>query len=278
MIHQIDYYSFVYKWTDSTNNKIYIGSHHGSVEDGYTGSGVFFCRAYNKRAWAFARTILEYNIIDCVKTTRNIEQKYLSNINFKESYNISKNACGGYLLDGYSKEHQQYLMEKRIKAIPKGNDHHQYGKSLSIETRTKISNTLKGNIPWNKGRSDLGPSYNSGCKGLHYHSDTTKEKISNALTGTVFTNERKNNISKSLKGKKKSEAHKKSIRDARKNISYDKAQIEYLIENIQTGERYLIISRNLNNFCAMHGLNYNSLMAAKTAKRLLFNIWKISCR
>ena len=32
-----DYFGFIYKWTDSTNNKTYTGSHAGSIDDGYTG-------------------------------------------------------------------------------------------------------------------------------------------------------------------------------------------------------------------------------------------------
>ena len=46
----------------------------------------------------------------------------------------------------------------------KGENHPMYGKNHSEEHKSKISDTLKGNIPWNKGKT---------------HSEETKKKISN---------------------------------------------------------------------------------------------------
>lgn len=42
-------FGFVYCWTDSTNGKTYVGSHMGSTDDGYIGSGIKFLNAYKKR-------------------------------------------------------------------------------------------------------------------------------------------------------------------------------------------------------------------------------------
>ena len=53
---------FIYKWTDSTNNKTYVGSHLGTLDDGYTGSGTKFMPAYEKRPESFTREILEYDV------------------------------------------------------------------------------------------------------------------------------------------------------------------------------------------------------------------------
>lgn len=36
------YYGFVYEWTNLVNGKKYIGSHAGTENDGYIGSGVAF--------------------------------------------------------------------------------------------------------------------------------------------------------------------------------------------------------------------------------------------
>ena len=54
------YFGFIYEWIDSTNGKTYIGSHKGSIEDSYVGSGKLFKRAYDKRPDKFNRKIIEY--------------------------------------------------------------------------------------------------------------------------------------------------------------------------------------------------------------------------
>ena len=99
----MSYYGFVYEWLDSSNGKKYIGSHHGSSEDGYVGSGVAFKRAYKKRSELFTRTILAYNTIsDDPYVTYGLEQKYLDqipDIHLNESYyNLSPFAAhpGGW--------------------------------------------------------------------------------------------------------------------------------------------------------------------------------------
>lgn len=42
------YSGFVYKWTNLVNGKKYIGSHKGSIDDGYLGSGKVFKQAIKK--------------------------------------------------------------------------------------------------------------------------------------------------------------------------------------------------------------------------------------
>ena len=128
------YYGFVYKWTDSSNGKSYIGSHHGKIDDGYIGSGIAFKRAYNKRPECFTREILEYNnLADDPYVTYGLEQKYLDqvhNIHLDESYyNLSPLAAhpGGW--------------NKGLLAHPSS--------IKSDETKQKISNALKGrNVTW----------------------------------------------------------------------------------------------------------------------------------
>jgi len=39
---------FIYKWTNLINGKMYIGSHKGTIDDGYIGSGKYFNHALNK--------------------------------------------------------------------------------------------------------------------------------------------------------------------------------------------------------------------------------------
>lgn len=155
MKFQKDYFGFVYHWTDSTNDKTYTGSHYGSIEDGYRGSGLLFLNAYKKRPDKFNREILEYVYQDNKKLLLEIEQKYLDKIDWSNTYNISADANGGNTRAGYTK--------KQLKK------YHQKLSNPSEQTRQKISEFRKGKIPWNKGIS--------------------------------ITEERRKNISESLKGK-----------------------------------------------------------------------------
>lgn len=71
-----------------------------------------------------------------------------------------------------------------------GEKNHFYGKKHSEETKRKISEKKKGNSPaWNKG---LSPSIE------------TRKKISNTLKGNIVPDEVRKKISKTLKGRKRS--------------------------------------------------------------------------
>jgi len=77
------------------------------------------------------------------------------------------------------------------------------GKPLSEEHKQKISETLKGSIPWNR---SISPS------------EETKRKISKSLKGKHHSEESKRKMSKSLKGKPFSEEHKKKLSEVKKGI------------------------------------------------------------
>lgn len=79
---------FIYRWTNSTNNKTYVGSHLGN-NDGYTGSGTFFKAAYKKRPEYFTREILEYVNKDVLLE---VEQRYLNKIDWGNTYNLTSTA------------------------------------------------------------------------------------------------------------------------------------------------------------------------------------------
>jgi len=70
------------------------------------------------------------------------------------------------------------------------------GKRLPEETRRKISESLMGKIPWNKGK-----------KGVQHQSEETRKKISKAVKGRIFSEEHKQKISKALTGKTKRNLH-----------------------------------------------------------------------
>jgi hypothetical protein len=95
------YSGFIYKWTNNTNGKMYIGSHKGLDSDSYTGSGTAFKKAYRKHGpCAFSRTILEY-----VNNEEDIllrEEHYLKTMDVKNNrnyYNLKDSATGGHCVD-----------------------------------------------------------------------------------------------------------------------------------------------------------------------------------
>lgn len=141
-------YGFVYCWTNVINNKKYIGSHYGNINDSYIGSGVYFKRAYLKSPNNFQREILYLG-----KNYQDIE-KYLlfkNNAQFNESfYNLKNDSVGGW---------KHVNIEKRAIAISKAKkgkyyEHLRYDKSgvnnpmfnkkHSLETKAKISKSKIG--------------------------------------------------------------------------------------------------------------------------------------
>lgn len=89
--------AFVYMWVNKIDGKKYIGSHIGTTDDGYVGSGKYFLHAINKYGLEnFERTILEETTIDIV---REREQYYLDFYNAAtndEFYNLSPHSAGGF--------------------------------------------------------------------------------------------------------------------------------------------------------------------------------------
>jgi hypothetical protein len=52
--------AFVYCWISKSTDRKYIGTHKGTTDDGYIGSGEEFLKAYNEFPQDFKRTILAY--------------------------------------------------------------------------------------------------------------------------------------------------------------------------------------------------------------------------
>ena len=120
-------YGFVYIWFDKKRKKYYIGSHHGSLNDGYIGSSQWMKRAYKKRPHDFKRRVVAFNFINDHKETRLLEERWLQMIDpsqlKKRYYNIKRNAAGGYTTEGYSVEEKKVYLQK-LKIAQFGDKHH----------------------------------------------------------------------------------------------------------------------------------------------------------
>lgn len=152
---------FVYKWIDTSNGMYYIGSHKGTPDDGYIGSGTWFMRAYSKRPDSFVREILYIG-----EDYRELEEFILEELNAakdKFSYNL-KNAAIGF---GTKESNPRYGKNK-------GKDNPAYGSKRTKEQRKKIS---------------IKASQRTGSKNAFYgkkHTNEAKEKMSRANNKAVY--------------------------------------------------------------------------------------------
>ena len=121
MKYKIDYFGYVYMWTNTNNNKKYIGSHYGSVNDCYTGSGKAFKPAFNKNPDYFKMTVLEYLVENDKKLLLKKEQQWLDSIpnirDNKEYYNLNNYSVGGssHITKKHIKKRAKTLKLKHLK-------------------------------------------------------------------------------------------------------------------------------------------------------------------
>lgn len=121
MIYKKDYYGYVYEWTNTQTGKKYIGSHYGSVEDYYIGSGKDFMVDYKNNSKYFTMRVLEYVTINDKKIILKTEKKWLDTIpNIKDNpmyYNLNNDAVGGfgYLTEDHIIKRSETLKKKHAK-------------------------------------------------------------------------------------------------------------------------------------------------------------------
>lgn len=140
-----------------------------------------------------------------LKGNKNCLNRYVS----KETREkISKGNMGNTKWLG---KHHSELSKKKISNKLKG-------RLVSEETRIKLSESHKGQIPWNKGKK-TGPSWNKG-KRCPQISKALRGKPSNML-GKHHSEETKNKISKSNKGHPVSKELRKKLKKISLNMSVE---------------------------------------------------------
>jgi len=85
---------FVYKWTNTKNGMWYVGSHAGTINDGYVGGGVYFNRVVKEHGLK----IFKRKILYVGTKFREREHEFLLKtdaMNNKKSYNLKNAAIGG---------------------------------------------------------------------------------------------------------------------------------------------------------------------------------------
>ena len=148
---ETDNNGFVYKWINTKNNKWYIGSHAGTVDDGYIASGVLIKKALKKYGLeSFTRDILYQGT-----EFRKYEEKVLIETdaaNDPLSYNLKNRSIGGdpWLGRKETPEYKEYL--KKI-GHP-GEKNPMFGKTHTDEIKRRMSEQKLGKVAWNKGLKD----------------------------------------------------------------------------------------------------------------------------
>lgn len=179
-------YYYVYRITNKIDGKFYIGVHKTTnLNDGYMGSGVILKRAISTYGQQnFHKEILEFfdSYEDALEREfQLVDEEFLLR---EDTYNIRRGGTGGF--DYINKNGLNYLSNNKLFA----DQNYFYGKKHSDETKRKIANKTS--------------YYKKGISLTEAH----KNQISESLTGKEFTQERKDNISKSKQGKP---AHNKGV-------------------------------------------------------------------
>lgn len=184
---------FVYKWTNKVNKKWYIGSHNGSINDGYTASGKIIQDAFLKYGVnSFSREILYEG-----PNFRQEEERILNNLdaaNNPMSYNLKNKAVGGDVWIG--RKHTPEYTEYRKKIGSPGSSNPMYGKNHTEEAKIKMSKAKVGSTPWNKGvKNYMTDEHRKHFSRLGWeHSAETKLNMSQNRTGAKNSNAKKVNI------------------------------------------------------------------------------------
>ena len=177
-------YGFVYIWLDCRNCRYYIGSHWGTIHDGYICSSKWMLRTYIRRPGDFKRRILK--IVTSSKTDLwHEEQRWLDMIKREEIrqgrdsryFNLSRRATGSEgvwynngvdefrftenddIPEEMVKGRLSWPEERRQKWSGEGNpmsgktgeQHHLFGSHRTEEQNRKQAEVMKGREPPNKG-------------------------------------------------------------------------------------------------------------------------------
>ena len=238
-------------YRNTINFKCYIGKCHGNVKKRQNahiaGRGSqLLKRAFDKYGIEnFTFEILHDGVLDELLDTYEIEAIAKYNAVAPHGYNLTYGGEGGIP----SEETRQ----KRSKSL-KGKPSHNKGKTLSEETRRRMSEAKKGYKVSQETRAKISKVHkgktlseehrqkiiesNTGRK----HSDETRRKISEGNKGKTHSIESRRKISEARKDKKQgphSEEHRRKIGNAHKGKKYSKETRFKISEAMQSPDRTL---------------------------------------
>ena len=161
------YEAFVYCWTDLDSDKLYVGSHKGTIDDGYVCSSKPMMEQYVKRPHRFIRQIVAKGLFADVRKLEEVILKSVDAKNDEQFYNQHNND-GKFVLSGHTEESRKKISEgnkgkKRPDLVKRNRLGH------SAETKKRISENhrrLSGKDNPNTGRYEYEGAYYYGYKEL----------------------------------------------------------------------------------------------------------------
>jgi group I intron endonuclease len=181
---------FVYKWINIKNNKWYIGSHFGDINDGYTASGNAIKKAFKKYGLKFFIREIIYVGSD-YKEQEHLILTQTNAANDPLSYNLKNTSIGGDVWVGRkdTDEYKEYLK----KISQPGEKNGMYGKTHTEEVKEKLRKKATGKKAWNKGlKNYLSKEHALAFSRKDFkHSEKTKEKMSERRKGSQNANAKK---------------------------------------------------------------------------------------
>ena len=159
-------YGYIYKITNTLNNKIYVGKREKQVfDESYWGSGRHITASINKYGKEhFIREVIEW--CDSREYLCERERYWINKLNTKDpqiGYNITDGGLGAKLCGEnngmYGKHHTEESKNKMSNSHPRSYSK-EFGEKISKslkehlvskETSQKISQALKGKRTWNSG-------------------------------------------------------------------------------------------------------------------------------
>lgn len=157
-------------------------------------------------------------ISDAKKGNKNRLGKHFSEESRKKMHDSHIGKGNAWLGQHHTEEAKKKMSIKKKALFENKQNHPWFGKKQSLEHREKISNSLKGNIPWNKGKK-MSDEYRQKLSEAHKgkkRSEESLKKLSASLKGHPVSQETKEKIRKSLIGHKVSEETRLKIVEAHK--------------------------------------------------------------
>lgn len=241
----------IYKITNLITGLSYIGKDQND-NPSYMGSGILLWNSYrkhfnredldsnkkshhkwiyeqNKKHKYYKKTVL--HMCDDKLQLCELEKYYIHKYNTirPNGYNIASGGEGGNLIAGYSDEEKELwkkkisettkeamsrpdVKEKFLKAVTNKDD--EWKKHISEALTGKEGHPMSDETKEKLRQINMGNTYGLGNKSRtgYSNSDEMNRRISESLKNIVHTEEWNKNVSKALKGKPKSEAHKAALR------------------------------------------------------------------
>jgi group I intron endonuclease len=197
--------NFIYVTTNIINGKKYVGSHRGSPNDSYLGSGTIFKNSIKKYGAAnFKREVLK----ECnIEENLFWEEKYIRDLNtlYPNGYNLSKNGGFNIFTDD---------LRKKLSDAKMGKPRSAKRREISEETRKKMRESAKKRIrgPRSEETKEKIRKANLGKK----RKPETRQKLSASLSGKKLSPETKKKMSEFQKGRVKSDQERKHIAESKK--------------------------------------------------------------